>query len=122
MPTPFNPDGYADLREYVVSEDGWRYLAVINQNDEIATRVDIVGDSRGEWGDPANNPITATVKLGGGNSDVDPPLEVAGAALLANEQDTLGESIHDARYVSTLLLEAGGEIVLKHTVELPEEG
>jgi len=77
----FNDAGYVDLRTYLTSASGWSHVALVDADGTIETVIDIHNDSRASWGDPANNGVTLTLDLAGGDSDLSTPVELAQSAL-----------------------------------------
>jgi len=126
--TPLSSDGEQALRDLVSGPNGFRYLAVLDQNGNIATSpdgsnlvIDIVGDDRGAWGPPADNPVVAAVSLTGTDGDVDAPQEVSGTALLRNESDDLSNDLHIQTFNSSnVIVDGSGTVVLEHAVEIPD--
>jgi len=127
--TPLSSDGEQALRELVSGPNGFRYLAALDANGNIATSpdgsnlvVDIVGDSRGSWGPASDNPVVAAVSLTGTDGDVDSPQEVSGTALLRSETDDLSNDVHTQTFnASNLIVDGSGTAVLEHAVEIPDK-
>ena len=119
MSTEITDDGRENLREYITGPDGWRYLAVLDETGSIAGTYDLV--SRSAWGPPADNPITAAVKVSGTDGEIDAPVEVSGSALLVDEDDDLADAMHeDGHGATNLIVDGEGAVVLQHTVEVPQ--
>ena len=118
--SPIQPTGNENLREYISGPNGWRFLAVIDDTGDIAGVYDLV--TRDAWGPPAGNPITAAVTVRGTDDELDdPPVTVAGTALLANEDDPLADAVHEQSFADPdVVVDGSGELVLQHTVELPD--
>lgn len=121
MSTPLPTAGLEALRAYVAGPDGFRYLAVLDATGSIATTIDIVEDSRGSWGPPADNPVTAAVAITGTDADIDAPLEVSGSALLLDPSDSLADAVHEQTFSGpNLIVDGSGTEVIEHTVEIPQ--
>lgn len=126
--TPLTSDGEQALRDLVAGPDGFRYLAVLDANGNIATSpdgsnlvVDVVDDDRGSWGPPADNPVVAAVALSGTDGDVDSPQEVSGSALLRSASDDPTNDLHtDTFNASNLIVDGSGTVVIEHAVEIPD--
>jgi len=120
MSTPLSDVGREALREYVTGPSGFRYLAVLDASGTVATTIDIVEGSRGSWGPPADNPVTAAVAIKGTDSDIAAPLEVSGSALLLDPSDDLADAVHEQTFAGpNLVVDGSGKEVIEHTVEIP---
>ena len=120
MSTEITNDGYVDLREYIVSADGWRYLAVLDETGDIAGVYDLV--TRSAWGPTADAELTAAVKVKGTDGEIDAPVEVSGSALLVDEDDDLADAVHeDTHGAANVIVDGEGAVVLQHTVEVPQQ-
>jgi hypothetical protein len=120
MSTPLSDTGREALRAYVAGPSGFRYLAVLDASGTVATTIDIVEDSRGSWGPPADNPVTAAVAVQGTDSDIAAPLEVSGSALLLDPSDDLADAVHEQTFAGpNLVVDGSGTEVIEHTVEIP---
>lgn len=121
MSTPLPTAGLEALRAYVTGPDGFRYLAVLDANGDIATTIDILDDSRGSWGPPADNPVTAAVAIQGTDADIDAPLEVSGSALLLDPSDALADAVHEQTFSGpNLIVDGSGTEVIEHSVAIPQ--
>jgi len=121
MSTQLQPPGLEALRAYVAGSNGFRYLAVLDASGTVATTIDILDDSRGSWGPPADNPVTAAVAIQGTDADIDAPLEVSGSALLLDPSDALADAVHEQTFSGpNLIVDGSGTEVIEHTVEIPQ--
>jgi len=120
----FNTAGYADLREYLVSASGWSHIALVDDTGTEETRIDIANDSRASWGDPSTNGVTLTVTINGSDSDISTPVELARSEL--HESNSATDAMHDDQLQddsgtdANAIVGSGDELVIEHTVELPQ--
>lgn len=120
----FNAAGYEDLREYVVSASGWAYIALIDDAGNEETRIDIHNDTRASWGDPSTNGVTLTLNASGSDSDISTPVELARSELHTGNETT--SPAHDDQLTdengdpANVIVGSTDDLVVEHTVELPE--
>jgi len=121
----FNAAGYEDLREYLISASGWSHIALIDDAGDEETRIDIDDDDRASWDDATNNPTTLTVEISGGDDDIATPVELSRTELHTSDDTT--ESAHDDQMTdangdpANAIIGSTDELVIEHSVELPEE-
>jgi len=119
----FNAAGYADLRAYVTSASGWSHIALVDDAGTEETRIDIANDSRASWGDSSTNPVTLTVTITGGDSDISTPVELAESELHTGSGTTTpahGDQLTDANgNAANAIVGSNDELTVEHTVELP---
>lgn len=121
--TDFNADGYTDLREYVASSNGWEFVALYDDTGTEETEIDIDSDGRASWGDTSTNPVTLTLNLSGGDSDISTPVEISEAALRGA---TSGSDFHrddikdDSGSTANVIIGSGDSVTIEYDVELPQ--
>lgn len=119
MPTPIDADGFEDLRAYIVSDDGWRYIGVLDDDGDEIKRFDIVGGP-GRWSPAATNPIELGLTVTADDFEADPPITVGGSALYASEGAARSESVHEQQFDGGAVVLDASPLTITHAVELPE--
>jgi hypothetical protein len=119
----FNSAGYDDLRQYVTSASGWSHIALVDDSGNEETRIDIANDSRASWGDASTNPVTLTVDISGGDSDISTPVELSKSELHTGSGTTTpahGDQLTDSNGdTANAIVGANDSLTVEHTVELP---
>lgn len=114
--------GYETLREYIVSPDGWRYIAILDDTGDIIARVDTDSDTRATWSDPSENPIVCELEITGDDPDVSfagDLLEVSGTALY---EDSISETPVDEEEfgeAGNVTIAEDDSLTVEHTIDVP---
>ena len=111
--------GSQDLREAIKAR--WTSVALIDDSGTEEERIDIPNDSRASWGDPSTNPLTLTISVSGGDSDITTPVSLARTELYPDQSATTAYSGDDFdEGVATLGADAD-TLDVTHDVDQPQQ-
>lgn len=110
--------GSQDLREAI--KNRWTSVALIDDTGAEETRIDIPNDSRASWGDPSTNPLTLTISVSGGDSDISLPVTLERTELYPNQSATDAYSGDNFDEGVATLGGVGDVLDVTHDVEQPE--
>jgi|APHM01.1.fsa_nt_gi hypothetical protein len=120
MASSFNAAGEEDLRSYIQSN--WTYVALIDDTGSEITRIDIINDSRASWSSgSASNPLTATITVTGGDSDID--VANNGATTFSSSESyktsTSNTTLAADSFTNVTLQIPGDQLTIEHNLEIP---
>jgi len=120
MASEFNAAGYEDVRTYI--QNNWTHIALINDSGTEITRIDVAADSRSSWSSgPSTNPLTATITVTGGDSDID--VESNGAVTISKTESYksggASTSMAGDPFTNATLEASNDEVTITHDIEHP---
>jgi len=117
MAEPHTSAGNQDLREAIKSR--WTHVALIDDTGSEETRIDIATDSRTSWGDPSTNPLTLSISVSGGDSDISLPVTLARTELYPDGTSSSAYSGDDFDEGNATLGASADTLDIAHDVEQP---
>jgi len=118
MTTPHTDAGDEDIRAYI--EENWTYVALVDDEGEEVTRLDIEEDSRAEFvSDAADNPLTIEVSVEGSDDDIPVPTTFERSELFKVDTDGDELSGDDFAEGTAEIASENDTLQVTHDIEQP---
>ena len=118
MATEITSAGYLDLRNYLESGSGWKWIEIRDGTETPWGRLS-TDDDRVEWTHSAGtNPLEMSVTLTGDDVEMDLPETFGSVALFKGESG--GDALAVGTITSVTLEQATDQVIIKAQIQVPE--